>query len=64
MNRKEHRALAHANSKTTTPPSVTVNTVEEPVTAPKVKPEISEGRTPDECNFLRMTDSCAISYGY
>jgi hypothetical protein len=41
MNRKERRALAHANSKTTTPPSV--NTVEEPVTAP-VKPQISEAQ--------------------
>ena len=42
MTRKERRALVHANSNTT-PPSVTVNTVEEPVTAP-VKSEISEAQ--------------------
>jgi hypothetical protein len=43
MSRKERRALAHANSKNTTPPSVTVNITQEPVTAP-VKPEISEAQ--------------------
>ena len=43
MTRKERRALAHANCKNTTPPSVTVNTVEEPVTA-SIKSEISEAQ--------------------
>ena len=43
MTRKERRALAHANRSNTTPPSVTVNTVEEPVTAP-IKSEISEAQ--------------------
>jgi hypothetical protein len=43
MSRKERRAVAHANRKTTTPPSVPVNNVEEPVTAP-LKPEISDAQ--------------------
>jgi hypothetical protein len=43
MTRKERRALAHANrNNTSTPPSApAVDTIEEPVTAPEVKSEIS-----------------------
>jgi hypothetical protein len=42
MTRKERRALAHGSRKNSTPPSApAVDTIEEPVTAPEVKPEIS-----------------------
>jgi hypothetical protein len=42
MTRKERRARAHGSRKNSTPPSApAVDTIEEPVTAPEVKPEIS-----------------------